>query len=380
MVANRHLVNPLIDTWNLSVQHSFAPNLSLEIGYVGNHSSDLPGLQDINQAPPGSESAAAGSPCPLTGAALTASNCLQVARPYYSQYPYVGFINYLTNLDTSNYDALQTTLTERNFHSLSLLLGYTYSHAIDNMSHYAPGSSLPQNSFAPSLDYGNSDFDIRHHVALSVTYKIPGKKSPAQLLEGWSVNSLVLLQSGLPWNAVDKSNNISQTGEFGDRWDFVGNPSDFTAGLNPIPFYPGSLAGTSGMPAACTNAAAAHGATASLAQFGCYAQGNSVMFAPALGSFGTLGRNVFRDSGFRNWDFSVFKDWKFKERLTAQFRAEFFNILNHPNFANPGLVGTNDPSGAAFGAENSTPDVAATNPVLGTGGPREIQVGLKLLF
>ena len=380
MVANRNLVNPRISTWNLNVQHSFASNLSLEVGYVGNHSTLLPGLIDINQVQPGSESAAAGSSCPLTGAARTASNCLQVARPYYSQYPYVGFINYLTNLDTSNYNALETTLTERNFHSFSLRLGYTYSHALDDMSHYAPGSSLPQNSFAPYLDYGNSDFDIRHHVSLSVSYNIPGKRSPAQLLEGWSVNSLVVLQSGLPWIAKDTSDNLSLTGEFQDRWDFVGNPSDFTAGVNPIPFYPGSLAGTSGMPAACTNAASANGATASLAQFGCYAQGNSVMIAPALGSFGTLGRNVFRDSGFRDWDLSVFKNWKFKERLTAQFRAEFFNFLNRPNFANPGLNGTNDPSGGAFGAENATPDVAATNPVLGTGGPREIQLGLKLLF
>ena len=377
MVANPNLVNPLISLWNLSVQHSFAPNLSLEVAYVGSHSKRLPGFIDINEAAPGTESMIG---CPLTGAALTPSNCLQVARPYYSQYPYVGFINYLTNLDTSNYNALQTTLTERNLHGLSLLFSYTYSHALDDMSQYSTGAYSPEDSFAPYLDYGNSDFDIRHHVSISVTYNIPGKKSPAQLLEGWSVNSLVALQSGLPWNAVDASDDISQTAEFTDRWDFLGNPKDFTAGLNPIPFYPGSLAGTSGMPAACTNAAAANGATASLAQFGCYAQGSSVMIAPALGSFGTLGRNVFRDSGFRDWDLSVFKNWKFKERLTAQFRAEFFNVLNHPTFANPGLNGTNDPSGAAFGGETSSPDVAAANPVLGTGGPRELQLGLKLLF
>ena len=104
------------------------------------------------------------------------------------------------------------------------------------------------------------------------------------------------------------------------------------------------------------------------------------MLAPALGTFGTMGRNIFRDSGFRDWDLSVFKNFKFKERLTAQFRAEFFNVLNRPNFANPGLNATSDPSGGAFGAENSTPDVAAVNPILGTGGPREIQLGLKLIF
>jgi len=379
-VVNQNLLNPLISTWNLTVQHSLTSSLRLETAYVGTHSKRLPALIDINQVQPGSGSTAAGSSCTLAGAARTAANCEQLAHPYYGPYPYLGFINYMTNLDTSNYNALQTSLTERNFHGLSFLLGYTYSHALDDMSHYYPGGSLPQNNFAPGLEYGNSDYDIRHHFTISLTYNIPGKKSFGQLLEGWTVNSLVTLQGGLPWKVSDGSDNISQTGEFTDRWDFFGNPSDFTAGPNRIPFYPAALAGTSGMPAACTSDAASVGATASLAQFGCYAQGNSVMIAPALGSFGTMGRNVFRDSGFRNWDFSIFKNWKFKERLTAQFRVEFFNVLNHPNFGNPGLIGNNSPSGSAFGAENSTPDVAALNPILGTGGPREIQLGLKLLF
>ena len=99
-----------------------------------------------------------------------------------------------------------------------------------------------------------------------------------------------------------------------------------------------------------------------------------------------MGRNIFRDSGFRDWDFSVTKDWKFKERLTAQFRAEFFNFLNHPIFANPygglsGGSGLRDPSsGAGFGCGCVTPDVGAANPVLGTGGNRAMQLGLKLIF
>ena len=373
LVPNTNLVNPLISTWNLGVQRSLTSNLSVEASYVGNHSKRLPGLIDINQAPPGAEN------CPTFTGKGAAAECLQAARPYFNQYPYIGNVNYFTNIDTSNYNSLQATLTERNYHNLSVMLGYTYSHALDDSSHYFAGS-LPQNSFAPYADYGNSDWDIRHHFTISVTYDIPGRKGFGQLLEGWSLNSVATIQSGLPWNAVDTSDDISATGEFDDRWDFFGNPKDFAANVNPIPFYSGSLAGTPGMPAACTNAAASAGASASLAQFGCYAQGSSVMIAPAVGSFGTMGRNIFRDSGYRAWDFSVFKNFKFKERLTAQFRAEFFNFLNRPNFANPGLNATADPSGANFGAENSTPDVAAVNPVLGTGGPREIQLGLKLLF
>jgi hypothetical protein len=109
------------------------------------------------------------------------------------------------------------------------------------------------------------------------------------------------------------------------------------------------------------------------------------MIAPPLGQFGTMGRNTFPDSGFRNWDFSVAKNFKFGERFGLQGRVELFNILNHPSFANPyggqNGYGQNDPSApASFGCGCATPDVAAANPVVGSGGSRAVQFGLKLLF
>jgi hypothetical protein len=125
-------------------------------------------------------------------------------------------------------------------------------------------------------------------------------------------------------------------------------------------------------------------ATASLASFGCYAAGRSFMIPPSLGQFGTMSRNMFRDTGFRDWDLSVAKNWKLTERWNAQFRAEFFNILNHPNFANPyggqNGFGLNDPSVQPFGCGCATPDVAAANPVIGSGGSRAVQLGLKFTF
>ena len=113
--------------------------------------------------------------------------------------------------------------------------------------------------------------------------------------------------------------------------------------------------------------------------------GSSILIPPAFGTYGTSGRDIFRDGGFRNWDLSIFKTFKFRERLNAQFRAEFFNFLNHPTFSNPGGpgggAGTTDPSaGAGFGCGCVTPDTGGSNPVLGSGGPRAIQLGLKLLF
>jgi hypothetical protein len=111
-----------------------------------------------------------------------------------------------------------------------------------------------------------------------------------------------------------------------------------------------------------------------------------VLIPPAYGTLGTLGRNPWRDTGFKNWDVSITKVFKFKERLTTQFRAEFFNILNHPNFANPyggpgGPTASLDPStGSPFGYSSATPDAASSNPVLGQGGSRAMQLGLKLIF
>ena len=352
---NRNFSAPYVATWTLSMQHAFSNSVSLEVAYVGDHGDRLAGIVDLNQANP------------VTG-----------ALPYATQFPYLGFINYLTNLDRSNYNGLQSTLTTRNFHNLSVVAGYTYAHALDDSSHNF-GTVVPQNSLDPGAMYGPSDFDIRHRFTLSVTYDIPGKKSPGQLLEGWQVNSIVTLQTAQPWDVVDTGDALNQTQESEGRWDFFGNPGDFTSGPKPIPYF----AGTSNP--ACAAKAASIGATSSLTQFGCYAKGSSIMIAPPLGTFGTMGRNMFRDSGFRNMDLSVTKSWKFNERLSSQFRAEFFNVLNHPNFMNPTLpLGQglfSDPSvSTQFGCGCQTPDVAAVNPILGSGGNRAIQLGLKFIF
>ncbi len=188
-----------------------------------------------------------------------------------------SYINWLSNIDRSSYNALQTTFTGRAYHGLSFLGAYTYSHSLDDYS-TARGIHTPMNNLQPNLDYGNSDFDQRHHFSFTLNYAIPGRKGYGQMLEGWVVNSAVLIQSGLPWYPVDTS-DISKSGDKkSDRWDFFGNPSDFTAGKNPIPFYAG---GSANMPAMCTQEATAIGDLANLGTFGCFAQGNSVLYRAA---------------------------------------------------------------------------------------------------
>jgi hypothetical protein len=113
---------------------------------------------------------------------------------------------------------------------------------------------------------------------------------------------------------------------------------------------------------------------------------SAVLTPPADGTFGDMGRNIFRDSGFKNVDFSVFKIFTFRERYSAQFRVEFFNLFNHPTSANPygssnGYgVGNDLSSGTGFGCGCATPDVAAGSPQISSGGARAMQLGLKLAF
>lgn len=389
MSVDRNLTTPYVWDWTLNLQHSFTPNLSMELAYVGNHGGNLTGIRDINQPPVGTD---------------YNPNCAsaQACRPFNGKFPYLSNIFQMGNVYRSNYNGLQATLNARNFHRLSMVAGYTYGHALDDVSanwDFGYGAGLPEDSANVGREYGNSDFDMRQRLTLSLTYAIPGRSGYGQMLEGWELNSIVTLESSQFWGPIDMTTDAAGTGPLPVsppatepfRWSFYhagtagrGNPSDFKSGPTPIPFFPNTT-----NPACVQSAEAVDGTTsgpsmASLSSFGCYEKGNSVMIPPALGSFGNMPRNLFPDSGFRNLDLSIAKNWHFGERVHAQFRAEFFNLLNHPNFANPyggqNGFGLNDPGVQPFGCGCATPDVAAANPVIGSGGSRAVQLALKFTF
>lgn len=407
MSVDRNLTTPRIWNWTFSVQHAFTPNLTLEMAYVGNHGGNLIGIRDINQPPVGSgwDTGPGGALTLCLASAPLYNNCNvdlngteEANRPFATKFPYLANIFQMANVYRSNYNGLQVTLNSRNFHGLSMVAGYTFSHSLDDVGanwDFGYGSGLPQNAHNVAAEYGNSDFDVRSRLTLSLTYAIPGKKGYAQTFEGWELNSIITLQTPQYWGPIDEGTDAAGVGSLPVsppanspiRWNFFGNTDDFKSGPTGIPQY---TVGTTGLPSACTSKALAldggtpGAATAALNLFGCYAKGNSVMIPPALGQFGNMGRNTFPDSGFKNVDFSVAKNWHFSERFRAQFRAEFFNIFNHPNLANPyggqNGFGLNDPSAGGFGCGCATPDVAAANPVIGSGGSRAVQLGLKLIF
>ena len=388
---------PYVVNYTLGVQHAFNGNLSLDVSYVGTHGSRLFQWISLNQTNP------------VTG-----------VTPFAAKFPYLQFIDQSQNAGYSNYNSLQSTVTKRLSHGLSFTAGYTYGHGLDNGSLNRFGN-LPQNSLDPKAEYDSGDSDVRHRFTLTASYAIPGKKGFGQLLEGWKLNSIVSLQTGQPWYINDTNNDFSGSGDTADRWDFFGNPNDFRSSSSSLPFCNGpggvnsgtgcsttsgvsglvtcapgsdiqglncsgvssSLASASSMWSQCT---AVSPDPTTLATGGCFVKGNSVMVPPKGGTFGTMSRNAFRDQGFKNVDFSIFKNFTFKERFGAEFRVEFFNIFNRPTVANPygsaaGFGGGTDPSASStFGCGCQTPDVGAGNPLVGSGSNRVMQLGLKLTF
>jgi hypothetical protein len=432
MSVNQNLKLPFVITYNLGFTHAFGSNLSLEVEYVGNHGYRLLSFTDINQAQLGSAyclnatltasqladacgSGPANARAPL--ACIATISCsgngqaVQEARPYFSKFPYLGYIYQVGNSAYSNYNSLQVSMTKRLSHGLLFNVGYTYGHGLDNGSLNRFGLN-PEDSGNLGAEYGSSDFDVRHRLTATATYNIPGIKGFGQLLEGWQVNTIVTFATAQPWQTYDPNDNFSGTAENTDRWNLTGSPADFSSGKNSfpdcmvtassLPFAAGNVACTVATPyggvttpasasqvSACQSHSGQTGAVGTPLQIaGCYISpnGNSFITPPAFGSYGNMGRNILRDSGFKNWDMSIFKNFTFKERYGIQARWEVFNILNHPTAANPSGASSsvntgNSPSpGTAFGASFLTPDFAAGNPLIGSGSERVMQVGLKLTF
>ncbi|HKR61562.1 MAG TPA: hypothetical protein VJS64_17880, partial [Pyrinomonadaceae bacterium] len=208
---------------------------------------------------------------------------------------------------------------------------------------------------------------------LSFGYEIPNfAKDHPRLGAGWQINGILTLKSGSPFH-VNLFDDYNGTGEFFPRPDLVGDPYAGTSGherfLNLGAFHVPCTLDTSDP----TN------------------DGSASFCLPGTQHFGSLGRNSLIGPSYSNLDFSIFKTTPITERVKIQFRAEVFNLLNHPNFSSPLLPGFSadasfngiDPAtgrGQGFLPITVTPDVGIGNPFLGGGGSRNIQLAVKLMF
>jgi hypothetical protein len=322
----RDLRTPYMQHWNLNVQQEIWKSTVLEVGYVGSKGTKLLSARDLNQPQP--SALPPGLPF--------------VPRPV----PQFDEINTIESRASSNYHSLQARLQQRLARGLALLGSYTWSKSIDDASNFFPSAgdpNYPQNSYDLRAERGRSNFDVRHRLSVSYVYDLPfgkGRRYLADdggwstLLGGWQTAGIVTVQTGRPFTVAlirefdNSGTGISALG-FGanDRPNVIGDPD--LSERTPERWF------------------------------------NTAAFAiPPAGRFGNAGRNILEGPGYQTVNASLIKNTSLSERFNLQFRAEAFNLFNHPNFNLP----DNFLGSPTFGQITSARE------------PRHIQFGLKLLF
>ena len=398
--VDKNLRNPYVYNFNLNVQQELFHNTMFQIGYVGSSGHKLLRLRDINQPNQATITAADIA----NGAILDFGAPRNFTTPLSAIAPNAPFIiNQLESSAVSHYHSLQTSLTQQNFHGWTNQITYTWSHSIDTASDsqdYVPNAAESQDGTNTKAEKAPSNFDLRNRFVWSSNYALPKRESWGRMGEGWMLSGVLSIASGHPfsmnYNGLD---DFSGSGSSVDRPDIVGpivyNRSDPTHFLNlssfavPCTFFSPSDPKFSG-------------------------DGFADSCMPGTRHFGTLGRNALMGPNFRNLDLSISKLTGITERLKLLVRVDAYNILNHPNFANPLAVaffsdtapnrsnspqscpsangsnaapviaptGINPVTGVSCGfqAITATSDVGVGNPVLGGGGSRTLQISLRLQF
>jgi len=371
---------PTLISWSLRLQQELTPDSSLSVGYVGSHGyHELIGI-DANEPFP---VICPASPCPAVyptwdpSQPTTSTNSPAIgftvgsplagkpvpAGAYYIPAGTPRANHTIANTWTwfsqgiSNYNALQVDVNRRFSRGLSLRGVYTWSKALDdgdslNATAAANAPGLVSNPFNLRADYGLATYDVRHIGVINAIYMLPFGKGQLignslegwsnALVSGWSVNSIVTIQSGFPFTP-QLSYNPSNNGDTRNPVRPFVNP-DFTG---PVIL---------GKPSQWFNPKA-------------------FLAPPATsGFYGNLGRDTLIGPGLATWDFSVFKTTTLRERLSFQFRAEIFNLLNRANFNTPNLI-TFTSSTAGTKTSGTAGAIASTSTT-----SRQIQFGLKLIW
>ena len=338
------LQTPTVETWNFKIERQIFSNTVLGVGYVGSHGYHELLSLDANLPTP---TICPASPCPGTypsgtlyypsGAAL-ANNAIWNSTHWFSE-------------GISAYHGLEVDLNRRWKNGLQFRGVYTFSKTLDDGDNL--NTSVATNSPAfvadplnPLVDYGRASFDERHSGVLQASYDLPFGRSNSALGESWKkllvadwqVNAIVTLQSGLPFTP-----QLSY------------NPSNDGDTRNPVrpswnPAFTGNI--ISGQPNQYFNPLA--------------------FLQPLPGTYGNVGRNTLQGPSLKQFDLALAKHWTLSERLTLQFRSEFFNLFNHTNFNTPNPV----VYAAATGGPSPTAGVITSTATTS----RQVQLGLKLLW
>ena len=307
---------PYVQQFNLTLERELGAGMVLGVSYVGTLSRKLAMVAEIDQAPPG-------------------PGDVQSRRAYYYLLPGVSSIQEMYTAGTANYHSLQTSLEHRFSNGFNLVTNFTWGHVIDD--HQCRGGCannvgpFPVLSSNRRLERGNSDIDLRLRWAMMASYELPLAKDRGglrgALLKGWQINAIAAMQSGQVFS-ISNSSPRANTGS-GDRPNLVGDSWSTPQSINQW-----------------FNTAAFAGQT--------------------LYTLGDLGRNTMYGPPMKNLDTSAFRTFTLKEHTKLQFRAEFFNVLNHPNFGKP----ASSLGATGFGVISDT----------GNYLPRNVQIALKLLF
>jgi hypothetical protein len=321
---------PGVYQWNFSVQHQLPQDTLIEVAYVGTRGRHMVVNSDLNQLQEGTKD-------------LPQNQGVAVA----SLFPYQGLGGLTTALMDTNsprYDALQVSVQRRLNKGLQFGVSYTYSNTFDY------GSDLYANAidtYNLRYNFGPANYARRNNLIINYVYQLPffkGQSGPtAAILGGWQLSGVLTFTSGVPFSVVNSTGDVA-----GVNSDF-GQGATRLQGCNP------------------------NNAPRTVAEYfntSCFVNAN-------LGTFGDAGRGSVWGPGNKNWDFALFKGGKITERLNYQFRAEFFNFLNHPSF---GCTSCLSSAGTGGTGNQITLGSGSFGHITGANDPREIQFGLKILW
>ncbi len=374
---------PQYQRWSLELQQAFGARTSVKIGYFGNH-----GIRELVQNPNANAYGFGSFPT---------ARCTSPLVPPCAD-PRFGEVTQLTTNGVSNYNGMVASFQHRfsRWTQGFFQLNYTYSHAFDEVSNgglysFTFGSSIyPQDPDNLRGSYGPAEYDVRHSLNANYVLEVPlkaalGGRGPDSVVNGWQISGTIFARTGFPYTVIDNGESVAL------------NTKNFFGTIYAVPVAPLGPGASCGAGAASPPALhpcqppqlsmddVTPNPQALFVQSGCETGFNTGTLGPSGScSNGTIvsfaqGRNRFRGPGYFNSDFTIMKNTKLRENGTLGIGFQFFNFLNHPNFALPNNFSSDQTFGQIFYLEQSPTSIVGSG-IGGDAAPRMIQLRIQLQF